>query len=185
MASLLQQYLVNDDTARGLLQPGQGLGDFGTRRQLCYALGLIPKNLSEDLKFIGQIRNRFGHGFFDVRFSDSDIAALHEKLTGCGVIELAPIAVQKLSAPAEQAEKTVTASPSYTLAFPILERYGRKGHGVPLLARDKFTLAVQAAAMVLLWKAEDATHRERDTDIRWIVSEANKDSQPVQSPSVS
>jgi len=43
LGALLQQYLVKGKVALGLLQPGQTLGDFGSRRQMSYTLGLISE----------------------------------------------------------------------------------------------------------------------------------------------
>jgi DNA-binding MltR family transcriptional regulator len=81
---MLQSYLVEGETSRGLLQPGRPLGEFSARRQLCYCLGLITRETSEHIELIGRIRNEFAHDFLEVRFTDSKIAGLCNQLLSHG-----------------------------------------------------------------------------------------------------
>jgi hypothetical protein len=79
LGALLQKYLVKGHPTSRLLQPGKGLGDFGSRRLLCESLGLITGPQSADIEIIGHIRNRFAHHFFDVRFSDEETAKMCDR----------------------------------------------------------------------------------------------------------
>jgi hypothetical protein len=88
LGDLLQKYLVDGKTAHELLQPGKCLGEFGARRKMCYSLGLISLPLNTDIELIGHIRNQFVHRFFDVHFSDNEIAAWCDKLDASGIIKL-------------------------------------------------------------------------------------------------
>jgi DNA-binding MltR family transcriptional regulator len=86
LASLLQSYLVDDKKSIGLLQPGRGLGEFSTRRNLCYCLGLITQELNDDLAQIGSVRNLFAHEFFSLGFADQRIIHKCNKLKADGLI---------------------------------------------------------------------------------------------------
>jgi hypothetical protein len=88
LGALLQKYLVDGKTAHELLQPGKCLGEFGSRRKMCYSLGLISLPLNTDIELIGHIRNQMVHRFFDVRFSDTEITAWCDKLDASGIIKL-------------------------------------------------------------------------------------------------
>jgi DNA-binding MltR family transcriptional regulator len=80
LASMLQSFLVDGETSKGLLSPSGALGEFSARWKLTYSLGLTQKSIGKELEKIGQIRNRFAHGFFDVRFSDKEIEPICNKL---------------------------------------------------------------------------------------------------------
>src|SRR5262249_49681149 len=87
LAALLQRVLAARATSVGWLQPGRPLGEYATRRMLCYSLGLIDKAAGEDLDAIGAIRNRFAHRFFEVSFADAEIAKFCGRLKAFGAIE--------------------------------------------------------------------------------------------------
>jgi hypothetical protein len=80
LASLIQTHLANSGVTERLLQPSGALGSFGARRMLCYSLKLITKESFQELEIIGDIRNRFAHGFFDISFKDQDIMEFCNKL---------------------------------------------------------------------------------------------------------
>src|SRR5262249_2260514 len=73
LAALLENYLVDGETAKGLLQPGRPLGECSARRQLCYCLGLITKEVGTDLEVIAKIRHHFAHQVLDVQFTNTEI----------------------------------------------------------------------------------------------------------------
>lgn len=81
LASLLQQHLLECDTAGDVLQPGNALGDLSSRAKLAYCLGLIPKSLRSEIEVLGRIRNKFAHRFFVVNFDEEEISQLCDKLT--------------------------------------------------------------------------------------------------------
>jgi DNA-binding MltR family transcriptional regulator len=76
----LQQFLLEGATATELLSPGGALGDFQTRRQLAYTLGLVSKSTSEELEKIQQIRNHFAHSTFGMTFNDERVSQLCQRL---------------------------------------------------------------------------------------------------------
>lgn len=59
---LLAAFFVDDEReARRLLKPDGPLGAFGARVSAAYSLGLICRTVRDDLRLIGQIRNKFAH----------------------------------------------------------------------------------------------------------------------------
>jgi hypothetical protein len=87
LASILRSHLVDGTTSLNLLQPGRALGEFTTRRQLCYCLGLITKGTSEDIGRIGRIRDLFAHKLFGMSFKHEEVVALCEGLHAEGFLE--------------------------------------------------------------------------------------------------
>ena len=87
LASILRKHLVDGTTSLNLLQPGRALGDFTTRRQLCYCLGLITKGTSEDIGRIGRVRDLFAHKLFGMSFKHEEVVALCEGLHAEGFLE--------------------------------------------------------------------------------------------------
>lgn len=74
LASLLERYFVEGNTSQRLLDPRGGvLGTFASRADLSYCLGLIPKGLYQNLRIVGEIRNRFAHNYLLLDFNDQDI----------------------------------------------------------------------------------------------------------------
>ena len=71
LASLLEQYFVKSNTARNLLDSRGGvLGTFASRAGLSYCLGLIPKGLYQNLRVVGEIRNRLAHNYLLLDFTE-------------------------------------------------------------------------------------------------------------------
>jgi hypothetical protein len=81
LASLLRKFFVKCSTADGLLSFKGPLGTFASRVNLCYGLGLITKEMRQNLETIGEIRNLFGHSHLSLGFNDQDIKTLCGKLT--------------------------------------------------------------------------------------------------------
>jgi len=62
-----------------LLKYDKPLGTYGSKIKMLYCLGLIEKMVMDDLKLIGNIRNKFAHNLF-VSFEDEDINKLCRNL---------------------------------------------------------------------------------------------------------
>ena len=81
LASILERFFINGNTAESVLDPLRGcLGSFAARADLCYCLGLIPKGLFRNLRTVGEIRNRFAHSYLSLTFDDPEVAHLCESL---------------------------------------------------------------------------------------------------------
>jgi DNA-binding MltR family transcriptional regulator len=81
LRSFLRANLVNGNTSQELLDPVKGaLGQLSTATSAAYCMGLISKECKSNIDTIGLIRNRFAHSVDDVKFSDSEVATLCEKL---------------------------------------------------------------------------------------------------------
>lgn len=89
LASILRNHLVDGTTSLGLLRPGRALGDFTTRRQMCYCLGLITKDTSEDVGRIGRVRDLFADSLFDMSFEHEEVVTLCDGLHAEGFLEKA------------------------------------------------------------------------------------------------
>jgi DNA-binding MltR family transcriptional regulator len=82
LASLLQKYFIESRISANVLDPKNGhLGTFSSRTDLSYCLGLIPKNLYQNLRVIAKICNAFAHIYPSKRFADPDVVNLCESLT--------------------------------------------------------------------------------------------------------
>lgn len=58
-----------------LFQPTGALGNYAVKLRLAYMLGWFGKDIYNDLKIVGQIRNRFAHDINATDFSDQKISA--------------------------------------------------------------------------------------------------------------
>lgn len=82
LGSLLERFFINSNTAKSLLDSRSGpLGTFFARADLCYSLGMIPKALYQNLRRVGEIRNRFAHSYLSLSFDDPSVVQLCEALT--------------------------------------------------------------------------------------------------------
>lgn len=62
LKSLLKKFFVNDPKiADNLLKSSGALGSFSARIDMVFSLGLLPKNIRDDLELIRRIRNDFAH----------------------------------------------------------------------------------------------------------------------------
>ena len=75
LASLLKKHFIkNSSTVERLLDPVRGnVGTFQARADLSYSLGLIPKEIYQNLCVIGSIRNQFAHSHLEIGFTHVDI----------------------------------------------------------------------------------------------------------------
>ena len=80
LASLLERFLMDGQTARGLLNYKGVLGTFSARTDLTYCLGLISKGIFQNLRTLGEIRNAIAHSYLSRSFDDSDISVWCFKL---------------------------------------------------------------------------------------------------------
>lgn len=128
LRSILGRFLVKGKTSEKILDPRGGiLGSFSSRTDLCYALGLISKNLFSNLKQVGTIRNRFAHSHLSLSFDDPEITKM------CGSLTFPFVNKQ------DESGKTVK--------VPYLDT----GEGPELRsARDMFTLSVVLMANFLM-----------------------------------
>jgi DNA-binding MltR family transcriptional regulator len=83
MGSLLQKYFVEHKSADDALKTWTAK----TRRQMCFFLGLIDKNLDAEIDTIAAIRNWFAHDFLEIGFDHLDVMALCDKLKAGGVLD--------------------------------------------------------------------------------------------------
>jgi DNA-binding MltR family transcriptional regulator len=72
---MLVNFLVDDEKeVKRLLDPDQPLGSYGNRVRAVYCLGLINKVVRDDLRLVGQIRNRFAHDLYTT-FEDEKVCS--------------------------------------------------------------------------------------------------------------
>lgn len=72
---MLRSYFVDDaKTHTELLEGTGGLATFSARIAIAFALGLVPKNVRNDLTLIRKIRNDFGHNPRQIGFDHDPIA---------------------------------------------------------------------------------------------------------------
>jgi DNA-binding MltR family transcriptional regulator len=82
LASLLERFFIRSDTAKKLLDSrGGALGNFQSRSDVSYCLGLIPKSLYRNLCVVGEIRNKFAHSYLSLNLDDPEIVPMIESLT--------------------------------------------------------------------------------------------------------
>jgi DNA-binding MltR family transcriptional regulator len=78
---ILYNFLVDDNNEiKEILKVNGGaLGTYSSRTRMCYCLGLIGKNIHDDLKLVGRIRNKFAHNLY-ASFEDKEIIDWCKKL---------------------------------------------------------------------------------------------------------
>lgn len=82
LATLLHSVFIKGSTSDDLFDHEKGvLKDISSRAKLAYSLGMIPKTLFQNLRKIGEIRNRFAHSHLTVDFSDPEIDKLCRELS--------------------------------------------------------------------------------------------------------
>ena len=81
LADVLKEYFIEGKTSETLLKPDRGvIGSFFVRAQLAYCLGLIGKQMFQNIMTIGEIRNIFAHNPAPLDFDSPEIAKLCGKL---------------------------------------------------------------------------------------------------------
>lgn len=80
LISLLARFFIEGQTSEKFLSEGGALGDFKKCADAAYCLGLIPKELYQNLCWVGEIRNLFAHSHLPIDFTDSAVVQLCNKL---------------------------------------------------------------------------------------------------------
>lgn len=70
---LLRSTMIDDEAVNDLMNEDRGLSSFSIKMKLAYGLGLIPKILRDDLRYINKIRNRLAHEMSAASFADVPI----------------------------------------------------------------------------------------------------------------
>jgi DNA-binding MltR family transcriptional regulator len=148
LASVLQNYLVDGETTKEIMQPRGMLGEFVGRAKIAYCLGLIQKSILEEVRAIAEIRNEFAHELFKVSFTDDDIKKKCAKLKY----------IEKVPKP-EQPAKMVW-----------LETPELKAEDDP---RSRFINSILILAVQLLGIAMELEHRKRKSERDWPVLDLN------------
>ncbi len=80
-ANIIEVSFIKTSITGKILDPRSGaLGQFATRTDLAYCLGLINKNVYQDLGIIGEIRNVLAHKHLSLDFNDKIVKEKCEKL---------------------------------------------------------------------------------------------------------
>jgi hypothetical protein len=81
LGSLLVAALIDGATSHNLLNnPKDILSTYSSRADLCYCMGLIPKEVYNNARTIGTIRNRFAHSHVALDFLDEEVVRLCNQL---------------------------------------------------------------------------------------------------------
>ena len=76
LEKLIKAFLVADDpVVKRLLDPLGPFGNFSSKIDITYLLGLIPRLVKRDLHLLRKIRNDFAHTYTQIDFTDPVIAA--------------------------------------------------------------------------------------------------------------
>ena len=79
LESLIRSYFKNPPSKKeDVLE--KSVSTFSSRYMLAYCLGLIETNELEDLRIIGEIRNKFAHSFIELNFQNNEIENLCNSL---------------------------------------------------------------------------------------------------------
>ena len=81
LASVLKKRLRECSVSDRLLDINGPLGSISSRADVCYSLGLIEKNLYQDLILISRIRNEVANNHDELNFTTSSITKLCNELS--------------------------------------------------------------------------------------------------------
>lgn len=83
LRQLLETFMVDDQNAVSELldSPNASLGSFSARIEASYCLGLISREMRDDLKQVRLIRNRFAHDLQGLSFADQQISQRCDNLS--------------------------------------------------------------------------------------------------------
>lgn len=88
LANIIEVSFIETSISGKLLDPqGGAIGQFAIRADLGYCLGLINKNVYQDLGMVAAIRNRFAHKHIALDFSDSIVRNNCEKLKAWRILQ--------------------------------------------------------------------------------------------------
>ena len=75
LGSILEKHLIESSISTKLLDVRSGaLGSFAARSDACYSLGLVSKDIYQDLVVLGELRNQVAHHHHMLDFSVTAIA---------------------------------------------------------------------------------------------------------------
>ncbi|HOE18860.1 MAG TPA: hypothetical protein PLX02_14300 [Syntrophorhabdaceae bacterium] len=81
LASAIKVSFIESSISEKLLDPQRGaVGGFATRADLAHCLGLINKDIYQDLIRIAEIRNMFAHKHLALDFGDGDVRKTCDEL---------------------------------------------------------------------------------------------------------
>jgi len=97
LGSMLGMFLVPDTNKAKLFATYGPLSTFSARTEMAYLLGLIPKDIHDDIDYVRKIRNHFAHKIENVSFDKSPVFDLATNLRavewfmkGMSVVEKPP-----------------------------------------------------------------------------------------------
>jgi len=81
LRAILESHLKKSKVSTKILDSQRGsIGTFSAKSDLCYCLGIIEKNIYQELGAIGAIRNEFAHNHLQLNFSSEKVASLCNEL---------------------------------------------------------------------------------------------------------
>ena len=88
LANIIEVSFIETSISGKLLDPQGGvIGQFAIRADLAYCLGLIKKNVYQDLGMVAAIRNMFAHKHLTLDFSDDIVRNNCEKLKAWRILQ--------------------------------------------------------------------------------------------------
>ncbi len=88
LANIIEVSFIETSISGKLLDPRDGaIGQFATRADLAYCLGLISKNVYQDLCKVAAIRTMFAHKHLALDFSDKIVRNNCEKLKAWCILQ--------------------------------------------------------------------------------------------------
>jgi DNA-binding MltR family transcriptional regulator len=81
LASTIKVGFIESSISESLLDPQRGaVGGFATRADLAYCLGLIGKDVYQDLIKVAEVRNIFAHNHLALSFADCAVRKICDEL---------------------------------------------------------------------------------------------------------
>ena len=88
LGSILEKRLLQNSASERLLDVRSGaLGSFSARADICYALGLVPKRLYQDLQVLTEVRNHVAHHHVMLNFASPAVAKACQSLKYAETLE--------------------------------------------------------------------------------------------------
>lgn len=141
--ALLNAFFKKGNTSDKLLSPlGGAIGEFSTRCDLGYCLGLVKKCHFQDLRKLAEVRNVFAHHHLGASFSDSEVQKKCRELTTPDLLsafggELSkPTEQYRLEQRAQDARNRFTVSIAMLSNYLLVEALGTKSERKSAQERD-------------------------------------------------
>jgi DNA-binding MltR family transcriptional regulator len=88
VASILEKHFLQNGASDRLLDSRSGaLGSFAARADICYALGLIPKRIYQDIQVLTGLRNQVAHHHLKLSFASPAVAESCQSLKYAEMLE--------------------------------------------------------------------------------------------------